>query len=256
MADKYGPVFLFRLGVHPVLVVNNWESFKECFTTHDITFASRPQSGASKYLSYDSALFTYCNYGPYWRDIRKLVVNELLSAHRLEQLKHVRVSEIDTSIKELYRLGKTNQPNEAVEITSWVEQLTLNIITRMFSGKRYCDRSGAVQDPGAGNFRRAIKEFMYVNGNFFSSDLIPYPPFTWVDWGGKLRNVKRIMRELDEIIQSWIDEHVVERRERGEREEGDEEDFIDVMLSKIEEGGNYGHKRETIIKATVLVCDL
>ncbi|KAF7154682.1 hypothetical protein RHSIM_Rhsim01G0251200 [Rhododendron simsii] len=50
MADKYGPVFLFRLGVHPVLVVNNWESFKECFTTHDKTFASRPQSGACKLL--------------------------------------------------------------------------------------------------------------------------------------------------------------------------------------------------------------
>ncbi|KAG5567235.1 hypothetical protein RHGRI_002702 [Rhododendron griersonianum] len=252
MADKYGPVFLFRFGVHPVLVVNNWESFKECFTTHDITFASRPQSGASKYLSYDSAAFSFSQYGPYWRDIRKLVVIELLSAHRLEQFKHVRVSEIDASIKELYRLGKTNQPNEAVEITSWVEQLTLNIITRMVSGKRYFDRSGAVQDPGAGNFRRAIKEFMYVNGNFFSSDVIPYPPFTWVDWGGKLRNVKRIMRELDDIIQSWIDEHVVKRGERGEREEGDEEDFIDVMLSKIEEGGNHGHKKETIIKATVL----
>ncbi|KAI8574228.1 hypothetical protein RHMOL_Rhmol01G0338500 [Rhododendron molle] len=94
---------------------------------------------------------------------------------------------------------------------------------------------------------------MYVSGNFFSSNVIPYPLLTWVDWGGKLRNVKRVMRELDDIIHSWIDEHVVERRER---EEGDEEDFIDVMLSKIEEGGNYGHTRETIIKATVLVCGL
>ncbi|KAI8574227.1 hypothetical protein RHMOL_Rhmol01G0338400 [Rhododendron molle] len=201
MADKYGPVFLFRLGVHPVLVVNNWESFKECFTTHDKTFASRPQFGASKYLSYNFASFGFSPYGPYWRDIRKLVVIELLSAHRLEQFKHIRVSEIDTSIKELYRLGKINQPDEAVEITSWVEQLTLNIITRMISGKRYFDRSGAVQDPGAGNFRRAIKEYMYASGNFFSSDVIPYPPLTWVDWGGQLRNVKRIVRELDDIIQ-------------------------------------------------------
>ncbi|XP_058206396.1 nicotine N-demethylase CYP82E3-like [Rhododendron vialii] len=249
MADKYGPVFLFRLGVHPVLVVNNWESFKECFTTHDIAFASRPQSSASKYLSYNLAFLGFCSYGSYWRDIRKLVVIQLLSAHRLEQFKHVRVSEIDTSIKELYRLGKTNQPDEAVEITSWIEQLTINIITRMVSGKRYFDWSGAVQDPRAENFMRAIKEFMYVSGNFFSSDVIPYPPLTWVDWGGKLRNVKRIMRELDDIIQSWVHEHVVERRR--EREEKDE-DFIDVMLSEIEEGGNYGHMRDTIIKATVL----
>jgi hypothetical protein len=183
-------------------------------------------------------------------------VIELFSAHRLEQFKHIRVSEIVASIKELYHLGKTNQPDEAVEITSWVEQLTLNIISRMLSGKRYFDRSGAVQDPGARNFRRAIKEYMYVSADFSSSDVIPYPPLTWVDWDGKLRKVKRVMRELDDIIQSWIDEHVVERRERGEREEGDDEDFIDVMLSKIEEGGKYGHTKETIIKATVVVCGL
>jgi hypothetical protein len=55
MADKYGPVFLFRFGVHPVVVVNNWESFKECFTTHDKIFAARPQSSASKLLGTSEA---------------------------------------------------------------------------------------------------------------------------------------------------------------------------------------------------------
>ncbi|KAH7862337.1 hypothetical protein Vadar_003392 [Vaccinium darrowii] len=252
MADKYGPVFSFRLGVHPVVVVNNWESFKECFTTHDKAFASRPQSGASKYLSYNWAAFGFVPYGPFWRDMRKLVVIELLSTHRLELLKNVRISEIDTTIKQLYRLSKTNQPNVPLEINPWLEQLTLNIITRMVSGKRYFDRTGGVQDPGAANFRRVIKEYMYWSGTFFWSDVIPFPPLRWVDLGGKLRNVKRVMRELDAIFQSWIEEHV----EMTEREEGDEKDFIDVMLSKIDDGGSYGHSRETIIKATILTIIL
>ncbi|XP_058185709.1 nicotine N-demethylase CYP82E4-like [Rhododendron vialii] len=250
MADKYGPVFLFRLGVHPVLVVSNWESFKECFTTNDITLASRPQSEASKYLGYNMAGFGFAPYGPYWRGMRKLVAVELLSAHRLELFKHVRVSEIDSSIKQLYSLSKTNRPDEeALAIIPWLEQLTLNIITRMVSGRRYFDRTGA-QDPGAGNFRRVIKEFMYLSGVFVLADVIPFPPLAWVDLGGKLRNVKRVMRELDGIVQSWIEEHVGERR-GGEREE-DEEDFIDVMLSGIDEGGSCGHTRETIIKGTIL----
>ncbi|KAG5566717.1 hypothetical protein RHGRI_002311 [Rhododendron griersonianum] len=208
MADKYGPVFLFRLGMYPVLVVSNWESFKECFTTNDITLASRPQSEASKYLGYNMAGFGFAPYGPFWRGMRKLVAVELLSAHRLELFKHVRVSEIDSSIKQLYTLSKTNRPKEqeALAIIPWLEQLTLNIITRMVSGKRYFDRTGA-QDPGAGNFRRVIKEFMYLSGVFVLSDVIPFPPLGWVDLGGKLRNVKRIMRELDGIVQSWIEEH-------------------------------------------------
>lgn len=56
------------------------------------------------------------------------------------------------------------------------------------------------------------------------------------------------MRELDAIFQSWMEEHV----ETREREEGDEKDFIDVMLSKIDDGGSYGHSKDTIIKATML----
>lgn len=60
MADKYGPVFLIRLGVHPVLVVSNWESFKECFTTNDITLASRPQSEAGKQIcAFRSCFYFY-----------------------------------------------------------------------------------------------------------------------------------------------------------------------------------------------------
>ncbi|KAH7863820.1 hypothetical protein Vadar_022321 [Vaccinium darrowii] len=250
MADKYGPVFLLRLGIHPVLVVNNWESMKECFKTHDKTFASRPQvnNESSKYLSHNGASIAYARYSPYFRYLRKLMVVELLSTHRLGQFKEVRVSEIDATIKQLYRLSKTNHPNGTVIIGPWLEELTLSILTKIISGKRYSNRTGGVQDPRSANFTRVIKEYLYCTGNYSLSDMIPFPPLQWVDWGGKLRTVKRVMREMDVIIQSWIQEHV----ERREREEGDEKDFIDVMLSKIDDGGSYGHSKDTLIKATSL----
>ncbi|KAE9445456.1 hypothetical protein C3L33_22646, partial [Rhododendron williamsianum] len=172
---------------------------------------------------------------------------ELLSTHRLELFKHLRVSEIDTAIKQLYRLSKTNHPNGTLIMNPWFEQLTLSIVTRIISGKRYFDRTVGMQHPGAANFTRVIKEFMFWSGSFLWSDVIPFPPLRWIDLGWKLRTVKRVMREMDVIIQSWIEEHV----ERREREEGDE-DFIDVLLSKIDDGGSYGHSKETIIKATAL----
>ena len=48
MADKHGPVFMIRLGVHRALVVSSREAVKECFTTNDKAFASRPSSSAGK----------------------------------------------------------------------------------------------------------------------------------------------------------------------------------------------------------------
>ncbi|KAE9444740.1 hypothetical protein C3L33_23362, partial [Rhododendron williamsianum] len=207
-----------------------------------------PSTFAAKYLSYNSASLGFAPYGPHWRDMRKLVVGELLSTHRLELFKHVRVFEINTAIKRLYRLSKTNHPNGTLIISPWIEQLTLSIITRIISGKRYLDKTDGVQDPEAANFKRVIKEFMHWTGNFFWSDVIPFPPLRWVDLGGKLRNVKRVMRELDVLFQRLIEDRV----ERRGREEGDEKDFIDVMLSKLDDGGSYGHPKETIVKATAM----
>ncbi|CAI9760985.1 unnamed protein product [Fraxinus pennsylvanica] len=102
LADKYGPVFKIRLGMHPAIVVSNWESVKECFTTNDKVLSNRPSSNAGKYLGYNYAGFG-ATHGPYWREVRKLVQLQVLSSRRLEALKHVRKLEIQTSIKELYR---------------------------------------------------------------------------------------------------------------------------------------------------------
>ncbi|KAA8543524.1 hypothetical protein F0562_020981, partial [Nyssa sinensis] len=46
----------------------------------------------------------------------------------------------------------------------------------------------------------------------------------------------------------WVREHV---QRRIENEKGDEQDFIDVMLSGMEDTIFYGYTRETVIKATI-----
>ncbi|GFZ13328.1 cytochrome P450, family 82, subfamily F, polypeptide 1 [Actinidia rufa] len=243
MADKNGPIFSFHLGVHPVVVVSDSEAIRECFTTNDKVLASRPTSTGAKILSYDSASFGFAPSGPYWREIRKLVVFELLSPKRLETLKHVRTYEIAATVNHINRIAKTSNK---IVLSHLLEQLTLNIIVRMVSGKRYFRRTGGERDEG---FTKVIKEFMYVSGEFSLSDVLPFWPLRLVDSVWKLRNVKRIMRELDTIVRNWIEEHVERRKEKGV---GDEQDFIDVMLSVIGEEGCHGHTRETIIKATIL----
>ncbi|RZC52740.1 hypothetical protein C5167_021175 [Papaver somniferum] len=68
ISDKYGPICIVRFGMYPTLVVSSWEMSKECFTTNDRLFSTRPPSAAGKYLT--KAMFAFSMYGPYWREIR------------------------------------------------------------------------------------------------------------------------------------------------------------------------------------------
>lgn len=116
MAEKYGPIFSLRLGYHRTLVVSSREIAKECLTVHDKVFATRPNIAAGRYMGYNNAFFALAPYGQYWRDIRKTATLELLSTHRLEQLKHVRDSEIYSLVKYLYSTCEQNAVKNDIQV--------------------------------------------------------------------------------------------------------------------------------------------
>ncbi|KAF8034242.1 hypothetical protein BT93_C0510 [Corymbia citriodora subsp. variegata] len=35
MADKYGPIFTVKMGIHRALIVSNWQIAKQCLTVND-----------------------------------------------------------------------------------------------------------------------------------------------------------------------------------------------------------------------------
>ncbi|XP_028795946.1 xanthotoxin 5-hydroxylase CYP82C4-like, partial [Neltuma alba] len=220
-ADKYGPIFTIRLGAFPALVVSSQDAMKECFTTNDKSLACRPRSSHGLYLGFNFAGFGFAPDGPYWRKLRKLVMLELLSARRVESLKHVYESEIDVFIGDLYSYGDGDNNNKRkVVISEWLERLTLNIITRMIAGKSYFGNSQDVDDEEA----RRVK-------------------------GKVLRSMKKMASDLDSLASSWVEEHRVKKKESN----SEKQDFIDFMLSVIEEGDStLGHTRDTIIKANIL----
>lgn len=257
MADKNGPVFTIRLGMCPVLVVNNWESVKECFTTNDKAFASRPPSSFAKYLCYDYAAFGVAPYGRFWRDMRKMVLRELLSSQRLEKLKQVRISEVKTSIKEIFlNIREVNNHGNEIKAPARVDlgnvfsKLTLNIIVRKLAGGRYTDSEvGQKRDA---EFRRVLKAFVAFARIFVVSDIIPFRILKWLDPRGNIKSMKRAAKEVDKFMQIWVDEHKVGRMKNSD--DGDAElDFIDVLLSVIKDESICGFSREAVIKATILV---
>ncbi|KAL0351938.1 UNVERIFIED_CONTAM: cytochrome [Sesamum calycinum] len=102
MADKYGPIFSIRLGVHSALIMSSWEIAKECFTTNYLIFCDRTRTTAIKHMSYDFAMFGLGKYGPYWRELRKISVQKLLPNRKIEMLRHLYVAEIRALMRYLY----------------------------------------------------------------------------------------------------------------------------------------------------------
>ena len=250
-ADKYGPIFQIRMGAFPNLVVSNQEAIKDCFTTNDKILASRPKSSHGVLLGYNFAGFGFAPDGKYWRSLRKLVMLELLSTRRLESLKHVIESEVNTFITDLYLYLGNNMSGKVV-LSEWLERLTFNIVTRMISGKRYFGNLQDVDDVEVNRVVTLIKEYMHISGEFVPSDLIPI--LGLFNFEGKvLKSMKRIGKDLDELIGGWVEEHSVKRQKDSN---GNEQDFIDVMLSVIEEDSMCGHSRDSVIKSTISVCHL
>ncbi|KAK4429095.1 Methyltetrahydroprotoberberine 14-monooxygenase [Sesamum alatum] len=137
LADKYGPIFSIRLGVHSALIVSSWETAKECFTTNDMIFCDRPRTTAIKHMSYDFAMFGMGKYGPYWRELRKVSVQKLLSNRKIETLGHLYISEIRALMRSLYNSCTDNGDGKApppLEMRKFLEDLTLKVMVRELRG--------------------------------------------------------------------------------------------------------------------------
>ncbi|PIA48148.1 hypothetical protein AQUCO_01400614v1, partial [Aquilegia coerulea] len=252
LADKHGPIFALRIGLCKTLVVSDSEVAKECFTTHDRVFATRPNMVVSKIMGYDHAMFGTGPYGPYWREMRKIAILELLSNRRLELLKHVRITEINTSIQELYQLWAAKNKNGkgtvlVEDMKGWFGDLTLNITVRMVAGKRYFGASSKEDKEEARQIQKAVRDFFYLFAMFVVSDAIPF--LGWLDIQGHVKAMKRAAIEIDSILGRWLKEHKRKKLDKLRTKAGD---FMDVLLSVLQDENLFGREADTVNKATCL----
>ncbi|KAI3767301.1 hypothetical protein L2E82_17396 [Cichorium intybus] len=251
MADKYGPIFTIKLGVHNALVVSNAQLAKECFTTNDKVLASRPKSMAVEHMGYNYAIFALAPYGDYWRQVRKIITLEVLSQRRVEMLGPVRAAEVRASMKDIYDAWVKNKGRESsdmvkVDMKQWFQNLILNVVVRVVSGKRF-----SLNDEEGVRFQNVARKFFVLLGTFVMSDFIPFlRPF---DLGGYEKEMQITGKEMDEIIDEWLTEH--KRVRAAKQQEECNQVFMDVLISVLEGASAEefrGFDHDTIIKATCL----
>ncbi|XP_044478702.1 cytochrome P450 81Q32-like [Mangifera indica] len=198
ISARHGPVLLLKFGSRRVFLVSSPSAAEECFTKNDIAFANRPDLLAGKHLGYNYTSLTWAPYGDHWRNLRKIASLEILSTNRLQQLSFVRIDEIRSLIRRLYR----NQ-NQIVDMKTAFFELTLNVIMRMVGGKSYYGEK--VMGAESEEFREIVAETFQLGG---ASNLVDsLPVLRWTGYGGTKKRLLTLQEKREKFMQSLIEEH-------------------------------------------------
>uniref|UniRef100_A0A0D6QTH2 Uncharacterized protein n=1 Tax=Araucaria cunninghamii TaxID=56994 RepID=A0A0D6QTH2_ARACU len=244
LSQRYGPIMYLQLGCRPLLVISSSHLGKECFTTNDRIFASRPRLSAGQKLGYGHKILAAAPYGPYWRNVRKLCTLQLLSAHRIESLKQVRQQEISTLVCSLY--NDCRKQGRTVNMKFRLAELTFNVLARMVANKRCAGISYSENSKEARQFREMIDEAVLLLGTFNVGDYLPF--LKWLDLHGLEAAMKKLYKKRDAFLQALVDEH----RERRRLQPPQTQDFIDVLISAADNREIVSDDNDAVVKATAI----
>ncbi|GMN56687.1 hypothetical protein TIFTF001_025798 [Ficus carica] len=162
LAKKYGPIMSLRLGQVPAVVVSSPKAAELFLKTYDTVFASRPRVPASDYMSYGSKGMAVSEYGPYWRNVRKLCTQQLLSASKIESFAVMRRSEIGELVKSLRRSAAAR---EVVDVSRKVSELIADMACMMILGVDLEDKY---------HLQGLVHEGLSLIGQFNLADYVPF----------------------------------------------------------------------------------
>ncbi|KAF5184412.1 Cytochrome p450 [Thalictrum thalictroides] len=231
LSQKHGPIMQLRLGNVPTVVVSSPESAELFLKTHDTNFASRPKA-----LGGDGKGMGAAQYGPYWRNLRRLCSIHLLSMSKVDSFKLVRKDKVSDLVRDIYKAAAESPVvNMSNQVGLVIEKITYGMIF------------GIEYNKGGYNIKDYIRDAEVIVGAFNIADYIPFlRPF---DLQGLTKRANDVIKNLDETIEKIIDEH--EHDTIGKQK--NHKDFIDVMLSLMKtENDNEEKLDRSTVKALTL----
>ncbi|XP_010527150.1 PREDICTED: cytochrome P450 84A1-like [Tarenaya hassleriana] len=215
LSKKYGGLLHLQMGRIHIVAVSTADMAREILQVQDVVFANRPANVAITYLTYDRADMAFANYGPLWRQMRKICVMKLFSRKRAESWASVR-EEIGSMIQSI-----TEQAGSPVNVGELVFALTRNITYRAAFGSFARD--------GQDEFMKILQEFSKLFGAFDMAEFLP-----WLGWLYPRDFVKRLEKargSLDSFIDNIIDEHMEKKRTRDINDDDGNDDMVDELMA-------------------------
>lgn len=97
LARVHGPVMRLRLGKASAVVLTSAEAAWEALRGHDLDCCTRPVSAGTRRVTYGMKNVAFAPYGAYWREVRKLLMVELLSARRVKAAWYARHEQVSVT---------------------------------------------------------------------------------------------------------------------------------------------------------------
>ncbi|ERN03060.1 hypothetical protein AMTRI_Chr06g198570 [Amborella trichopoda] len=239
LAETYGPLIHLKMGQVPTLVVSSAKMAEEIMKTHDLTFCSRPALLSPRHLHYECSGIVFAPYGPYWRNVRRICVQELLRAKRveLESFRIVREAEVGHMID---TITSSSKAGKLVNLSEMFLSFSSNVICGVAYGKRYWEDGSELSEMMAQTDR--------LFGGFFVGDFFPY--LDWVKYvTGLKRRLDKCFTIRDAFLEKVIDDHLLPSR--GEIKD-DQKDLVDVLLQLQKDGALEFPLTRDNIKAVVM----
>ncbi|XP_054787772.1 cytochrome P450 CYP736A12-like [Prosopis cineraria] len=215
LASKYGSIMSLRLGQVPVTVVSSPEAAELFLKTHDPIFAARAKTQAVDYLFYGSKSIVFSEYGSYWRDMRKMCAQHLLSASKVDLFGPMRREELRIMVKSSLEPAATI--GEVVNLSEKVHQLLEDVVYKMVLGRSKDDQF---------DIKGLLSSCLSLTGAFNLADFVPW--LETFDLQGLTRQLKETSRALDQVLEKIVKEH---EQALNVQKDGQGEDFIDILLS-------------------------
>ncbi|GMH01217.1 hypothetical protein Nepgr_003056 [Nepenthes gracilis] len=210
LANRHGSLMLLQLGSVPTLVVSSAQIIQDIFNHHDLIFFGRPPLYVAKRLFYNFSSISFVPYGEYWREVRKIVVSELLSMKRVQSFKHVRAYEVNKMLNSV--IGSQTPVNISKVILSF----TNNLICHIAFGK---------QDDGLHRFHNILYETQQLMGEVNIADFFP-----WLSWVNKFNGVDARLEKNFKEFDTFFDQVIEEHRDPSRLKLDHREDIIDILL--------------------------
>ncbi|XP_050904723.1 cytochrome P450 CYP736A12 isoform X2 [Lathyrus oleraceus] len=232
LSKKYGPIMSLQLGKVPAVVISSSKAAELFLKTHDLAFASRPKTQATDILSYGSKGLAFAEYGPYWRNVRKLVTLKLVCASKVEKFAPIRKQELGALVKSLEKAASVG---EVVNVSEAVENVIEDIVYKMVLGRSKHEQF---------DIKGLVKESLNLLGAFNLADFVPW--LAAFDFQGFKKACKKTSRAIDDALEVIISDH----EQVTNVDKNRHEDFIDILLSIVNENIDKENEPNDVIGRT------
>ncbi|KAK9152891.1 hypothetical protein Sjap_000371 [Stephania japonica] len=131
---QYANYMLLKLGTRNLLVLSSPAAVEECFHKNDVTCANRLRTIAYDYYSYNYTTMATANYGPHWRNLRRITSTNIFCPSSLHASTSIRRDAVRCLLKELYKSTANKEPQK-IDLKLKFYEFTFNSVVATLTGE-------------------------------------------------------------------------------------------------------------------------